>query len=141
MTPEGKQKLKGLLVSHEPYHQFPSVDPIGRLLIGIGRNLSDRGISTTEAFHLLDDDIMYFSGKLAHFLPCYTDLSEHRKIALIDMCFNLGIQGFLNFKETIAALECHDYDRAADEMLKSKWYEQVGERVITIANIIRSGEI
>lgn len=141
MTPEGKQKLKHLLVSHESFRQFPYTDITGHLTVGIGRNLSDRGISTTEAFYLLDDDILYFSSKLAHFLSFFHDLSENRQIALIDMCFNLGVQGFLNFKEMIAALESHDYDRAADEMLNSKWHDQVGERATCLANIIRTGEI
>jgi lysozyme len=141
MTPEGKSKLKTLLVSHESYRQFPYADVTGHITVGIGRNLSDRGISTTEAFYLLDDDIMYFSAKLSHFLECFTKLDENRQIALIDMCFNLGVQGFLNFKEMISALESGDYERAADEMLNSKWSEQVGERATCLANIIRTGNI
>lgn len=141
MTPEAKQKLKQLLVSHEQYKQFPYSDTTGHLTVGIGRNLTDRGISTTEAFYLLDDDILYFSGKLNHFLKFFSSLDENRQIALIDMCFNLGVQGFLNFKEMISALEAGDYYRAADEMLNSKWASQVGERATTLANIIRNGEI
>jgi lysozyme len=140
MTPEGRQKLKALLISHEQYRQFPYTDTTGHLTVGIGRNLSARGISTTEAIQLLDDDILYFSSKLAHFLDCFTELNEARQIALIDMCFNLGVQGFLNFKEMINALNAHDYDRAADEMVKSKWHDQVGERATCLENIIRTGE-
>lgn len=141
MSPEGKQKLKSLLIGHEKYVQFPYSDTTGHLTIGIGRNLSDRGISTSEAFYLLDDDILYFNSKLLHYLDCFSKLSENRQIALIDMCFNLGVQGFLGFKEMISALERHDYSLAADEMLKSKWYEQVGQRAITLADIIRTGEL
>lgn len=141
MTPEGKQKLKALLVRHEEYRQFPYTDSTGHLTVGIGRNLTNRGISTTEAFQLLDDDIIYFSSKLAHYLDCYNELTEPRQIALIDMCFNLGLQGFLHFKEMIAALNSHDYHRAANEMLDSKWAEQVGERATCLANIVRTGVI
>lgn len=141
MTPEGKQRLKALLISHEKYVQFPYSDTTGHLTVGIGRNLTDRGISTTEAFYLLDDDILYFTSKLSHFLDCFSHLNENRQIALIDMCFNLGVQGFLNFKEMIAALEIHNYERAANEMLDSKWATQVGERATTLANIVRTGEI
>lgn len=141
MTPEGRQRLKGLLVRHESYRQFPFVDQTGHLTVGIGRNLSDRGISTTEAYYLLDEDITYFTHKLNHFLHFFHILSENRQIALINMCFNLGVQGFLNFTQMILALEAHDYERAADEMLNSKWAEQVGERAHCLANIIRTGEI
>ena len=141
MTPEGKQKLKQLLVKHESYRQFPYTDTTGHLTVGIGRNLVDRGISVTEASYLLDDDIVYFFGKLAHFLGFFEKLNENRQIALIDMCFNLGIQGFLNFREMILALESHDYERAACEMLNSKWAEQVGERATCLATIMRTGNI
>ena len=141
MTPEGKLKLKGLLVQYENYRQFPCSDTTGHLIIGIGRNLTDRGISTTEAFYLLDDDISYFNNKLRHYLSFFDDLNENRQIALINMCFNLGIQGFLGFKDMISALESHDYSLAAKEMLNSKWAEQVGERATQLAHIIATGEL
>ncbi len=141
MTPEGRQKLKNLLTQHESYKQFVYADTKGHLTIGIGRNLSDRGISNTEAFTLLEDDIQYFHGKLTHFLKFYPKLTENRQIALVDMAFNLGIQGFLNFKQMILALEALDFERAAKEMLDSKWAEQVGERATLLAEIIRTGEI
>lgn len=141
MTPEGKLKLKQLLVNHESIKNFPYTDSTGHLTIGIGRNLIDRGISTTEAFYLLDDDIAYFTDKLNHYLNFFYKLDENRQIALIDMCFNIGIQGFLNFTQMILALEAGDYSRSADEMLNSKWAEQTGHRAITLANIVRTGNI
>lgn len=141
MTPESRQKLKGLLLQHESYRQFPYTDTTGHLTIGIGRNLIDRGISSTEAFYLLDDDIVYFTNKLNHYFPFFVKLCENRQVALINMCFNLGIQGFLGFKGMILALEAQDYERAADEMLNSKWAEQVGERATQLANIIRTNEL
>jgi lysozyme len=141
MSPEGKTKLRQLLVNHESFKQFPYTDSTGNLTVGIGRNLITRGISNTEAFYLLDDDIMYFSDKLNHFMPFFHTMNENRQIALIDMAFNLGIQGILNFTNMILALESHDYERAAREMLDSKWADQVGERATTLANIVRTGTI
>jgi lysozyme len=141
MTPEGRQKLKGLLTQHESYRKFPYSDITGHLTVGIGRNLSDRGISLTEASYLLDDDIIYFYSRLSSLLHFFTQLDENRQIALVDMCFNLGVQGFLNFKNMILALESGDYERAAKEMLDSKWAEQVGARADTLSNIVRTGEL
>jgi lysozyme len=141
MTPEGKQKLKSLLIRHESYKQFPYSDTTGHLTIAIGRNLSTRGISTTEASYLLDEDILYFSAKLGVYMTFFISLSENRQIALIDMAFNLGINGFLNFDKMIKALENEDYELASREILDSKWAKQVGERAVELANIIRTGEI
>ena len=141
MTPEGKQKLKSLLVKSEAYKQFPYTDTTGHLTVGIGRNLTNRGISVTEALYLLGDDIFYFSGKLATYLSYFDELSENRQIVLIDMCFNLGLNGLLNFKNMINALEQHDYNAAADEILNSKAALQTGERYHILANIMRTGEL
>ena len=141
MTPEARQKLKNLLVQHEAYKQFPYVDTTGHLTIGIGRNLKDRGISLNEALYLLEGDEQYFTTKLSQMLKFWGDLNEARQIVLVDMCFNLGLQGLMNFSEMMMALEAKDYERAADEMLDSKWSEQVKDRATCLAEIMRSGEL
>lgn len=139
MTPEARVKLKGLLVKHEKYMQFPYVDVTGHLTIGIGRNLNNRGISLPESYYLLDEDITYFASKLQQYLKFFHKIDENRQIVLINMCFNLGVQGFLNFTQMILALEAGNYERAAQEMLESKWAEQVGERAIELSQIMRTG--
>lgn len=138
MSPEARQKLRQMLINNESYRQFPYSDTTGHMTIGIGRNLTDRGISNSEAIYLLDEDISYFSEKLNHYLPFFHDLSENRQLALINLCFNVGIQGFLNFREMILALEARDYERAATEMLDSKWAQQVWNRAVMLANIMRT---
>jgi len=139
MTPESRIKLKSLLLKHEAYKQFPYSDSAGYLTVGVGRNLQTRGISQPEALYLLDEDIKYFSTKLSSTLKFFNSLDENRQLALIDMCFNLGVQGFLNFKQMLLALEACDYERAANEMLESKWADQVKDRAVELANIIRTG--
>lgn len=141
MTPESRQKLRSLLTTHEQFKQFPYHDTTGHLTIGIGRNLTDRGISQTEAFALLDDDISYFCSRISHACGYFDALADNRKIALVDMCFNLGVNGFLGFNNMQSALERGDYEMAAQEMLDSKWATQVGERAVTLANIVRTGEL
>src|ERR1700689_3447007 len=119
MTPESRSRLKHLLVSHKKYEQFPYVDTTGHLTIGIGRNLTDRGISTNEALQLLDDDILYFTSRLSHLFPEFNDLDDNRKIVLVDMCFNLGINGFFGFEKMLDAIRFKDYEKAAQEILNS----------------------
>jgi lysozyme len=141
MTPENRKKLKDLLIQHESYKQFLYTDTTGHLTIGIGRNLSDRGISSTEALTLLENDIFYFSAKLSHFLVFFDLLDDNRKIALIDMCFNLGVHGFLEFKEMLEHLENKDWDKASDEILNSKAAHQNPNRYEQLAYIIKTGEL
>ncbi len=141
MTPDAKQKLKSLLLNHEAYRQFLYTDTTGHLTIGIGRNLSDRGISITEALSLLEDDIVYFYSKLAHYVSCFDKLSDNRKIVLVDMCFNMGINGFLKFTDMLQALAQTDYETAAKEILDSKAAIQCPERYHQLAQIMRTDEL
>lgn len=141
MTPESMQKLKQMLTIDEGYKQFPYTDTTGHLTIAIGRNLTDRGISAEEAQVLLEDDIDYFYKKLSSNLPFFDELVDNRKIALINMCFNIGFQGFLKFKSMIIALEAKDYERAAHEISSSKYATQNIDRAIRIASIMLTGDL
>lgn len=141
VTPEAKLKLRNLLISHESYKQFPYTDNSGNLTIGIGRNLTDRGISNTEALNLLDNDIYFFFNKLNNYLESFYLLDSNRQIALIDMCFTLGVHGFLGFKDLIESVNKRDWKKAHADMINSKWAEQVRERATQLATIILTGEL
>ena len=141
MTPEIRSKLKNLLTLHESYRQFPYVDTTGHVTIGIGRNLSTRGVSTSEALSLLDDDIFYFTSKLSNILPYFNDLDYSRQIVLVDMCFNLGVNGLLEFSQMLSAIEMKDWNKAADEILNSKAAHQDVNRYEQLAYIMKTGEL
>lgn len=66
-------------------------------------------------------------------------LDDFRKTIIIDMCFQLGIEGVRSFKKMLTALANYDYDRAADEMLNSKWHIQTPARCEMLANRMRKG--
>lgn len=131
--------IRQQLIHHEGLRLKPYRCSAGKLTIGVGRNLEDVGISREEAMRLLDNDIGRCRGELADSVPAYLRLDETRKNVLIDMCFNLGIAGLLEFENMLAAVEAGDYDKAADEMLNSKWAGQVGKRADTLAEMMRRG--
>lgn len=141
MTPESRMKLRNLLIQQENFSQFVYTDITGHFTIGYGRNLTTRGVSNSEALYLLDDDIAYFYAKLSHMVKFFDDLDDVRQIVLVDMCFNLGVQGLLGFTQMLSALEEKDYARAAEEMLKSKAAELCPDRYERLAVIMRTAEI
>lgn len=141
MTPEARTRLRNLLIHHEGYRQFPYTDTTGHLTIAIGRNLTDRGISVNEALTLLEDDITFFTNKLRAVIPLFDRLNDARQIVLVNMCFNLGVNGLLRFKSMLKALENKDYEEAAKQMLNSKWAEQVGQRAHDLSTIMKDGEL
>lgn len=140
MTPDMKSKLRHLLIQHEGYESFPYEDSKGKVTIGIGRNLSDRGILPTEIDFMFDHDVDYFFSFLSRKFPWFNKLDDVRQIALVDMCF-MGTRSFLGFIDMIAALEKGDYETAANEILDSQYAQEVGKRAADLAKIIRTGEI
>ncbi len=110
--------------------------PMGKYTIGYGRNLEDRGISQEEADYLLSNDISYCKHQLSNY-DWYLIQPKEVKDALVNMRFNLGLFGLLQFKKMIDALKNKDYQRAAKEALDSRWAKQVGNRAHRIADVIR----
>jgi lysozyme len=132
-------KLAAQLERHEGLRLKPYKDTVGKLTIGIGRNLDDRGITVSEARFLLYSDIDRVIGDLTTHLSWWLELSENRKLVLADMCFNLGIAGLLKFKRTLKAVREGRYEEASVYMLESLWADQVGKRARVLAEMMRKG--
>jgi len=108
--------------------------------IGVGRNLEDVGLSEEEIDMLLLNDIKRTKELMDDYIPWYNDLDEVRQEALINFVFNVGIGTAMKFKNAMAALEAHDYDTAAIEMMDSNWAKQVGSRAEEVTQMIKTGE-
>ena len=129
-----------LIRLHEGLRLKPYRDTVGKLTIGYGRNLDDRGITQRDAETMLRDDVADTRTALITALPWFAELYGAREAVLIDMAFNLGPAGLLKFGRTLSAVEQGDYETAAVEMLDSKWAGQVGQRATRLAEMMRTGE-
>lgn len=135
-------KLKSIeeqLILHEGIKLKPYRCPAGKLTIGVGRNLEDKGLSKQEALFLLRRDIAEITNELRKY-PWFETLDMVRQKVLIDMAFNLGINGLLSFKKMLSYLKAGDYEKAADEMVNSRWYGQVGDRSKRLVKMMRTGK-
>lgn len=140
MTTEMAAKLRKSLIEHEGYKKFLYFDTAEppRATIGIGYNISERGLSDDWINHQYLADVTYFYNQLNEF-PWYKDLNPDRQIILIDMSF-MGWRRFLEFENMIQALSIHNYAQAAYEMLQSEWAKQVKSRSAKLAQGMLSGE-
>jgi lysozyme len=117
----------------------PYRDTAGKLTIGWGRNLDDKGISVEEADYLLGHDIAEVMDLLGPH-PWFQALNEPRQAVLANMCFNLGGPRFFGFVKMLAAVRMGDWTSAAEEMLASDWAHQVHGRAERLARQMRTGE-
>ena len=148
--------LKAMLIRHEgqvkqgtnhvPYDdktsaRFDQGDTlVGKLTLGIGRNISDRGITDDEAMMLLTNDIELVRTQLDKALPWWHKENEARRAVMISMAFNLGITKWLSFKTTLGLWENGKHSEAADRLLTLPWAKQVGQRAVELTDMLRSGK-
>lgn len=119
-------------------------DSLGYLTIGVGRLIDKRKggkLSDDEINYLLMNDIKECVADLDKHLPWWRSLSDVRRRVLVNMRFNLGMQGLLGFRNTLRFIEAGDYKRAAENMLKSLWAKQVKGRAVRLAYMMEHDKV
>ena len=127
------------LVQHEGLRLKPYTDTVGKLTIGVGRNLTDNGVSELEAEGMCIRDMADVDADLDRNVAWWREMSEPRQMVFVDMCFNLGWPRFSQFRRMLASAEDGDYATAADEMIDSRWARQVGTRADLLETMMRNG--
>lgn len=139
MTDADRKALLNSVAKHEGLRLKPYVDTVGKLTIGYGRNLEDKGLSKKEAALLLQHDLTDAEIDCRHAFQWFDTLDGPRQTVLIEMCLNLGLRKLIGFGQTLKAVSEQRYSDAAAQMLRSKWAQQVGQRAVTLAGIMRTG--
>jgi lysozyme len=155
------EEIKSLIEQHEGRREKTYIDTNGHPTIGVGFNLDRRDArSKIEALGLNYDDVRAGNTKLTktqidtlfdadvdtaikgakETVSNFDALDEVRQGVVVDIVFNLGSKGFSKFEKTIDAIEDGDWDRAADELEDSKWYDQVGLRGSDDVDAMRFGD-
>lgn len=127
---------KTLIKRHEGLRLKPYKDTEGILTIGYGHNLEE-GIPKEVALMLFEHKMNQVYSECLMF-DWYRLLNHARQAVIENMLFNLGLTRFRGFKKMIKALEERDYDKAAIEMMDSKWSRQVGDRAVELAEMMRT---
>lgn len=118
-------------------------DSLGFLTIGVGRLIDKRkggGITSEESAYLLANDIARVMADVRRRLPWFDRLDPARQGVLLNMAFQMGVDGLMGFKNTLAMIERGDYDGAATGMLASLWATQTPQRAQRMADQMRSGQ-
>lgn len=106
----------------------PYQDSRGIWSVGFGFNLETtpmpRKVAVLWLTCLVEDRDSALETKLKY----YSELSDARKAVLINMSYQLGVQGLMNFKNMHKALMADDFVNAVDEMKDSRWYRRFTNR-------------
>ena len=135
-----RQKVRADLIRDEGWRPHVYRDTLGWLTIGYGFLVDARrggGLPQHIADAWLDDLIAQTAHLLRSRWPAFDDQPEDVQRALVNMAYQLGVSGLLNFRRMLAALERNDRAEAARHALDSRWAIQTPNRATRIAALIR----
>ena len=122
-------------------------DSVGIDTIGVGHNLYAKPLPESwsppltdlQIDQLLSEDLVEVFEGLDKHMPDWKELSEPRQRVLVNMAFNMGIEGLMTFKNTLKAIEESNYSYASALMMQSKWARQVGARASRLSSMMSVG--
>lgn len=121
----------------------------GHLTIGVGHKLTPREIqsglaeiSLEQAGYLLHMDIGIAMNGCASIFgrDRFDAMLEARQRALVNMCFQMGMDGLLKFRKMVDAIMRDDWATAHKEALDSKWAQADSPaRAMRVAYVLLRG--
>lgn len=103
---------------------YAYLDSKGFWTIGTGILIDKRrggGLRPEENDFILNNRIKLMREELIRRIPWTTGLDDVRFAALLNMAFQMGVDGLIAFKKTLLLISVGMYAKASVEMLDSKW--------------------
>lgn len=130
--------IKKRLIDFEGLVLKSYVCPTGYTSVGVGRNLETNGITEEEAMYLLNNDISTVIKKLDKHWIAWRKFPVAAQYVCIDVVFNMGINTWMSFRKTRAYMELGDWEKAGNELLDSKYANDVGRRALFNSEQLKS---
>ena len=97
-------------------------------------------VSADRVAEAFEQDVQNVLSDCAKLYSDFDDLPEEARQIIANMMFNLGYPRLSKFKGMKAGVDSQDWNRAADEMIDSRWYKQVTNRAQRLVDRIRALE-
>jgi lysozyme len=129
--------LEKVVTQDEGYREKPYLCTAGKMTIGFGYNIS-AGMPVDEALVLARYRLFKIEQYLDHKFAWFGSASTTRKIALINMAYQMGLVGLLGFRKMLDACAQGDWEKASCMALDSKWaISDTPERAKRVAAMIK----
>ena len=113
--------IKEMLIKNEGLVLQPYRCKNNFLSLGVGRNLDANGISEDEAMFMLENDINRVVANLDKVWEVWRTFPPPAQEVCVDCAFQMGITGWMNFRQTRALMEMGCWLEASEEILRSKY--------------------
>ena len=128
------------LKTDEGWSAFPYRDSLGYLTLGYGFLVDERkggGLPREVGQMWLRFLVENVADDLDRALPWLRNSPEHVQRALLNMAYQMGVEGLLKFRNTLPLIQAGRYDEAADRALQSVWARQTPNRARRVTDMLR----
>lgn len=135
--------LERQLRGDEGRKKFVYKDSEGWWTIGIGRLVDERkggGLRDAEIDFMFRNDVQDRVDALQQVMPWFIFLDIPRQGVLLNMSFQLGVEGLLEFRRVLSYVKQGAHPQAAAAMLDSLWAKQTPGRAKRLAKQMETGE-
>ena len=121
------------VLEHEGFRRQVYRDHLGNFTFGHGLTF----ITKEESEYIVDKRLADFAEQHISKRPWLVTAPPIVLDVVTEMAFQMGFAGTNAFVNMWLALLDREYDKAADEMLDSRWAKQTPERANGLANLMR----
>ena len=124
------------------------LDHLGLATFGIGHLVTEwdeeygweggTPVSEDRCNEVFDSDIQIVLADCKQLYPDFNELPEEVQRIIANMMFNMGRPRLSKFKGMKAGVDARDWNKAADEMVDSRWYRQVTNRAERLVKRMRN---
>ena len=113
----------------------------GHLTGGIGHNFDARPLSDAVVELLFEEDLAIALHTCKKLFPDFDKLSQPRRLALINMAFNLGERKLSGFRHMVREVNDRRFPQASEAAKDSFWFIQVKARGPRVVKMFTDDEI
>lgn len=95
-------------------------------------------VSADRVAEAFEQDVQTVLSDCVKLYSDFDDLPEEAQQIIANMMFNLGYPRLSKFAGMKAGVDSRDWNKAADEMVDSQWYRQVGKRAERLVQRMRN---
>ena len=122
---------------HEGYVGIVYKDSVGVDTIGYGFAIKDLNLEEDVCDLILERKVNKLRLDVKKKFDWYCNMPTPIKDIVIEMCYQMGVNGFSKFKKTIKLLSQEKFYEASFEMLDSKWAVQTPGRAKQLSTKVR----
>tara|TARA_R110002072_G_scaffold275506_1_gene436596 strand:+ start:111 stop:524 length:414 start_codon:yes stop_codon:yes gene_type:complete len=122
---------------HEGYVGIVYKDSLGIDTIGYGFAIKDLELDKDVCDIILERKLHNLEDSVNLKFSWFMYMPQEIKDVVMEMCYQLGVNGFSKFKKTVSYLQDRQFEEASVEMLDSLWAKQTPNRAKELSNRVK----